>query len=153
MTALPIFHRKDDIFLTYKEKLISAAKDTHVANSHGQGMLAFLLSDADFTALPFQAGIPAPVRFEPFAPPGDQSHPYNQNFTADFAIWKFNSEFFETQQMTLSKFRTVFLNSLSDSVKLRIGMPTNGIDSLTIRQIYTLLLSNFSSLSTFQVTN
>ena len=144
MNQLTIFHGKDDNFLSYKEQLFLVAKDIHVACSYGQGMLAFLLPATEFLTLPFQADLSAPVHFEPCAPPGARPLPNTDNYLANFMFWKSNADPFETQQISLSKFRTLFLNSLSDSVKLRIGTPTHGIDRLPIRQIYSLLATHFA---------
>lgn len=152
MSSLPIFKGKHDIFSSYQEKLFSIAKTTHLADSHGQGMLAALLSAEQFSALPFQATLLAPVLYEPWTPAGDQPNPVNEHFSEYFQIWKYHATSYETQQESISKFRSIFINSLSEEVQIDIGMATHGLDSLSLPAIYRELITLYDTLSTSQVT-
>ena len=71
-TTIATYSGVNSDFQSYCSLYLDAAAAGSTMDEHGQGLLGFVLTPAEFLALPFQLNLPAPVAFAALDNPGPQ---------------------------------------------------------------------------------
>ena len=145
-------------FQSYCSLYLDAAAGSTM-DEHGQGLLGFVLTPAEFLALPFQLNLPAPVAFAALDNPGPQPVLANganalqvSVHNAAWHTWKSDHERAQQQQRDILAFKSSFIASLDNVSDKALRHPTTGFRQVTCAAIHAYLLATFGTLSAADLT-
>ena len=152
-STLHLFNGTREAFQLFCLKYKDLAKLASVHCPRGQGLLRFLLSKAEFTALAFPPGIVA-GSFVPLPYPQEEpilaANPTALQVSisnAHSATWRYSNDQFISQLSEANKFKATLLGALDPTTQQDLNGPITGFQNVTPAQIHAHLLNVYGVLS------